>query len=70
MPHPPIVRGIETVVSTLKQNNHTLVEWQPYKHEYAFNLINGVYASDGGKVRPEVVRWLHYSDQMRTSFTI
>lgn len=48
LPHPPILRGVETVVSTLKKNGHTLFEWEPYKHPFAVNLINGIYASDGG----------------------
>ena len=48
LPHPPILRGIETVVSALKSAGHTVVPWEPYKHPYAVNLINGIYASDGG----------------------
>ncbi|KAL2014079.1 hypothetical protein VTN00DRAFT_1604 [Thermoascus crustaceus] len=47
LPHPPILRGVETVVSTLKQNGHTVVPWTPYKHDFAVDLINGIYASDG-----------------------
>lgn len=49
MPHPPILRGIETVVSTLKDAGHKVVSWKPYKHDYAVDLIQGIYASDGGK---------------------
>jgi amidase len=48
MPHPPILRGVETVVSTMKKAGHTVVEWTPYKHDYAVNLINTIYAGDGG----------------------
>jgi amidase len=48
LPHPPILRGIEIVVSAMKKHGHTLFEWKPYKHPYAVNLINGIYASDGG----------------------
>jgi amidase len=48
LPHPPILRGVETVVSTLKKAGHTVVEWKPYKHGFAVNLINGIYAGDGG----------------------
>jgi amidase len=35
-------------VSTLKDNGHDIVEWTPYKHEYGWELINGIYTSDGG----------------------
>lgn len=51
LPHPPILRGIETVVSTLKQNGHSVIPWTPYKHDFGFNLINGIYAADGNTVR-------------------
>jgi amidase len=49
MPHPPILRGIEKVVSTLRENGHTLTDWEPYKHDYAVETIQGIYASDAGK---------------------
>jgi amidase len=39
---------VETVVSTLKAAGHNVFPWTPYKHDYAVNLINGIYASDGG----------------------
>ncbi|TAQ86469.1 hypothetical protein B7494_g5206 [Chlorociboria aeruginascens] len=48
LPHPPILRGIETVVSTLQKNGHNVVPWRPYKHDNAFDLIAGIYSSDGG----------------------
>ncbi|KAF7713053.1 Acetamidase [Penicillium ucsense] len=47
MPHPPILRGIETVVSTLKKHGHKVLPWTPYKHDFGHNLINNIYASDG-----------------------
>jgi len=50
MPHPPITRGIDIVVSTLKQNGHTVVPWTPYKHAFASDLINSIYTCDGGTV--------------------
>lgn len=48
LPHPPILRGIETVVRTLKNAGHNVIPWTPYKHDYAVDLINNIYASDGG----------------------
>ncbi|KAH6677865.1 amidase signature domain-containing protein [Plectosphaerella plurivora] len=48
MPHPPILRGIKTVVDSLKSAGHTVLPWEPYKHPYAVDLIGGIYASDGG----------------------
>jgi amidase len=49
MPHPPILRGIDKVVSTLRENGHTVTDWKPYKHDYAVDLIQNIYASDAGK---------------------
>lgn len=48
LPHPPILRGIETVRTVLQKAGHNIVDWTPYKHEYAYNLINSIYAGDGG----------------------
>src|ERR1700750_1503082 len=48
LPHPPLLRGISTGVSAVQKAGHTVFPWEPYKHPYAVNLINGIYASDGG----------------------
>ncbi|RSL69394.1 Acetamidase [Fusarium sp. AF-6] len=48
LPHPPILRGVQTVVDKLKEGGHTVVPWEPYKHSYAVDLVNKIYASDGG----------------------
>jgi amidase len=49
MPHPPILRGIQLVVDKLRRAGHTVVEWQPYKHEYASDLIGLICGADGGE---------------------
>lgn len=49
MPHPPILRGIQLVVNALQRAGHTVVEWQPYKHKYAVDLIDSIYAADDGE---------------------
>ena len=48
LPHPPIIRGVDTVISALKAAGHTIFPWTPYKHDFAHDLINSIYASDGG----------------------
>ncbi|KAJ4217599.1 Acetamidase [Fusarium solani] len=48
LPHPPILRGVQTVVDKLKEGGHMVVPWEPYKHSYAVDLVNKIYASDGG----------------------
>jgi amidase len=48
MPHPPILRGIQKVITALRNAGHTVVEWQPYKHKYGDDLLEKVLAADGG----------------------
>jgi amidase len=48
LPHPPILRGIEMVVSMMKKKKHTLFEWKPYRHPFAVDLIDSIYTCDGG----------------------
>lgn len=47
LPHPPITRGVEAVVSTLQENGHQVLPWTPYKHDFGHDLINDIYAADG-----------------------
>lgn len=35
------------VVSTLKSAGHEVIDWAPYKAEYAHALVSSVYSSDG-----------------------
>jgi len=47
-PHPPVTRALKQVVEKLKANgNVELVEWNPYKHDLAWELIANLYFSDG-----------------------
>ncbi|KAF5573256.1 glutamyl-tRNA(gln) amidotransferase subunit A [Fusarium pseudoanthophilum] len=48
LPHPPILRAIQTVVDKLSEAGHTVLPWEPYRHSYAHDLANSIYASDGG----------------------
>lgn len=47
-PHPPIIRGIDTVVSKLKGHyNIEVVDFPPYKHDEAWHIISSLYFADG-----------------------
>ena len=48
MPHPPILRGIQMLIHSLKQAGHTVVEWEPYKHSYGVELAGKMFRGDGG----------------------
>ncbi|KAL4977968.1 Acetamidase [Aspergillus desertorum] len=47
LPHPPILRGIETTIAALKKAGHTVTPWTPYKHDFGHELISKIYAADG-----------------------
>ncbi|KAL3417551.1 acetamidase [Phlyctema vagabunda] len=48
-PHPPITRALERVVKHLRtRGNVEVVEWKPYKHDEAWEIIANLYFSDGG----------------------
>ncbi|OQE43441.1 hypothetical protein PENCOP_c003G03547 [Penicillium coprophilum] len=47
LPHPPILRGIDLVRSTLEKNGHNVFSWIPHEHELGVKLINKIYAADG-----------------------
>lgn len=49
LPHPPILRGVRTVVQLLRENGHDVVEWAPHQHAEMIELIGSIYAADGGK---------------------
>jgi amidase len=38
------------VTSTLKNNGHTLVPWKTYRHAWAVDTTNKIYAADGSAV--------------------
>ncbi|KAK5110257.1 hypothetical protein LTR62_006110 [Meristemomyces frigidus] len=49
-PHPPILRGIEHIVSKLKEHpDIEVVDFPPYKHEEAWRVISSLYFADGGE---------------------
>ena len=49
-PHPPVVRALQEVVDKLKDMQSVeIVEWKPYKHDEAWNIISSLYFGDGGQ---------------------
>jgi amidase len=50
LPHPPILRGINIVVDTLKNAGHTVLPWKPMDHATGVDLAAKIYAADGGFV--------------------
>ncbi|KAL5345357.1 Acetamidase [Pseudogymnoascus australis] len=48
LPHPPVLRAVQTVINKLSEAGHTVLPWEPYKHAHGVDLANRIYASDGG----------------------
>jgi amidase len=47
-PHPPITRALREVAEKLKTiPDVSVVEWKPYKHDLAWQLIASLYFTDG-----------------------
>ncbi|KAF3399618.1 hypothetical protein DPV78_007112 [Talaromyces pinophilus] len=48
-PHPPVTRALKEVVGKLRDAPGVeIVDWKPYKHDYAWERIASLYYADGG----------------------
>lgn len=55
-PHPPILRGIDTLTTKLKDHpDIELVDFPAYKHDEAWRIISTLYFSDGGREEIEAI---------------
>ena len=49
-PHPPITRGLCTLVEKLKTiSNVSVVDWKPHLHDEAWAITSSLYFPDGGE---------------------
>ncbi|MCJ1272107.1 hypothetical protein MMC22_012014 [Lobaria immixta] len=49
-PHPPVRRALKEVVAKLREvEDFEIVDWKPYKHDEAWEIISSLYFCDGGK---------------------
>lgn len=56
-PHPPILRALQEVADKLKGiDGVNIVEWNPYKHDYAWSIIASLYFCDGGEENERVLK--------------
>lgn len=55
-PHPPILRGINTLVEKLRGNSAIdIVDFPPYKHDEAWRIISSLYFGDGASEEKEAL---------------
>ncbi|EEP76536.1 conserved hypothetical protein [Uncinocarpus reesii 1704] len=48
-PHPPVLRALREVVEACKKGGIEVVDWVPYDHRKAWDIITELYWPDGGK---------------------
>lgn len=55
-PHPPIQRGLQETANKLKSvKGIEVVEWTPYKHDLAWEIIASLYYPDAGTETSEII---------------
>ncbi|MDI1486740.1 MAG: hypothetical protein OHK93_006001 [Ramalina farinacea] len=55
-PHPPIQRAMRAIVSQLKKiEDIEILDWKPYRHDLASELISSLYYPDAGKETAEII---------------
>ncbi|KDQ31042.1 hypothetical protein PLEOSDRAFT_1092424 [Pleurotus ostreatus PC15] len=45
VPHPPIIRGLETTKKALIAAGHTVIDWVPHKHGEIYETLRAVWAA-------------------------
>lgn len=48
-PHPPITRALRETKAKLEAAGHTVIDWKPYDHLRAYDIIGRIYTADGGE---------------------
>lgn len=48
-PHPPITRALREVKAKLEAAGHKVIDWVPYDHLRAYDIIGRIYSADGGE---------------------
>lgn len=55
-PHPPVLRALDEVASKLKSNpNVEIVDWKPYKHNEAWEIVSSLYFCDGAQEESDAI---------------
>ncbi|KAH8649196.1 acetamidase [Xylariales sp. PMI_506] len=49
LPHPPVLRAMDTVLDAVKKAGHKVVPWDTRLHPEAVRLVHQIYQSDGNR---------------------
>jgi amidase len=59
-PHPPVHRGVDIVIESLRKAGHEVIEWEPLKPQHCRSLLFRGLGADGGKVSRSSPFKLHF----------
>jgi amidase len=48
-PAPPLIRALTETAAKLEKSGVKVIEWKPYQHRRAFEIVVSMYFADGGK---------------------
>jgi Asp-tRNA(Asn)/Glu-tRNA(Gln) amidotransferase A subunit family amidase len=48
LPHPPVISALRTIAQRLMNAGVEVVDWKPYSHDRAWDIISSLYFTDGG----------------------
>lgn len=55
-PHPPVRRALSEVVAKLREvEGFEIVDWKPYKHDEAWEIVSSLYFCDGAKEETDAI---------------
>lgn len=55
-PHPPVRRALSEVVAKLREvEGFEIVDWRPYKHDEAWEIVSRLYFCDGAKAEADAL---------------
>ena len=55
-PHPPVRRALKEVVAKLREvETIEIVDWKPYKHDEAWEIISSLYFCDGAQEEADAI---------------
>ncbi len=49
-PHPPMIRALQIVADACKAAGMEVLDWEPYQHDKAWDIVSGLYLPDGGEM--------------------
>ncbi|KAJ6161303.1 hypothetical protein N7470_004699 [Penicillium chermesinum] len=55
-PHPPVTRALRLAKEKLSAAGITVVDWEPYKHQYGWDILSKLYYPDGASLQRKMLQ--------------